>query len=150
MLWGPTAYEVPHRPSRTGQSGWNESLPAGNMQVKSSARIFREHTLNVTDLQSVCHWIVTHGIIRAVQKLCSGVAAPNHCGKATHLRALSNSKSSSSSDVSGEACAVSLSIHRVIGFGDLESPHFVLEGCTLQPETLRGRSRTRDLSRRRF
>jgi hypothetical protein len=40
MLWGPTAFEVPHRPSKTGQSGWNESLPAGNMQVKSSARIF--------------------------------------------------------------------------------------------------------------
>src|SRR5580698_2712148 len=40
MLWGPTAFEVPHRPSRIGQSGWNESLPAGNMQVKSSARVF--------------------------------------------------------------------------------------------------------------
>ena len=72
MVWGPTAFEVPHRPSITGQSGWNESLPAGNMQVKSSARIFRDDTLNVTDLQSVCHWIVTLGIIRAVQKLFRG------------------------------------------------------------------------------
>ena len=69
MLWGPTALEVPHRPSRTGQSGWNESLPAGNMQVKSSARVFPRSHSNVTDLQSVCHWIVTLGIIRAVQKL---------------------------------------------------------------------------------
>jgi hypothetical protein len=78
MLWGPTAFEVPHRPSRTGQSGWNESLPAGNMQVKSSARIFPRAHLNVTDLQSVCHWLVTLGIIRAVQKLFRGVAVPNH------------------------------------------------------------------------
>ena len=78
MVWGPTAFEVPHRPSRTGQSGWNESLPAGNMQVKSSARIFRDDTLNVTDLQSVCHWIVTLGIIRAVQKLFRGGAVPSH------------------------------------------------------------------------
>jgi hypothetical protein len=78
MLWGPTALEVPHRPSRTGQSGWNESLPAGNMQVKSSARVFPRAHLNVTDLQSVCHWIVTLGIIPAVQKLFRGVAVPNH------------------------------------------------------------------------
>jgi hypothetical protein len=69
MLWGPTAFEVPHRPSRTGQSGWNESLPAGSMQVKSSARIFPRAHLNVRDLQSVCHWIVTLGIIRTVQQL---------------------------------------------------------------------------------
>ncbi len=41
MLWGPTAFEVPHRPSKIGQSGGNESLRAGNMQVKSSARIFQ-------------------------------------------------------------------------------------------------------------
>jgi hypothetical protein len=34
MLWGPTAFEVPHRPRKIGQSGWNESLPAGRMQVQ--------------------------------------------------------------------------------------------------------------------
>jgi hypothetical protein len=36
----------------------------------------------------------------------------------------------------------------VIGFRDVESPHFVLQRCALQPETLRSRSRTRDSSRR--
>jgi len=38
----------------------------------------------------------------------------------------------------------------VIGFRDVEPPHFVLQRCALQPETLRSRSRTRDSSRRRF
>jgi hypothetical protein len=38
----------------------------------------------------------------------------------------------------------------VIGFRDVESPHFVLQRCALQPETFRSRSRTGDSSRRRF
>jgi hypothetical protein len=38
----------------------------------------------------------------------------------------------------------------VIGFRDVEPPHFVLQRCALQPETLRSRSRTRNLSRSRF
>jgi hypothetical protein len=38
----------------------------------------------------------------------------------------------------------------VIGFPDVEAPHFVLQRCALQPETLRSRSRTRDSSRRRL
>lgn len=37
----------------------------------------------------------------------------------------------------------------VIGFLDVELPHFVLQRCALQPETFRSRSRTRDSSRRR-
>jgi hypothetical protein len=78
MLWGPTAFEVPHRPRKIGQSGWNESLPAGSMQVKSSARIFPRAHLNVTDLQSVCHWIVTLGIIRQFRSYLGGVTVPNH------------------------------------------------------------------------
>ena len=38
----------------------------------------------------------------------------------------------------------------VIGFRDVESPHFVLQRCALQPETFGSRSRTRDSSRRCF
>ena len=38
----------------------------------------------------------------------------------------------------------------VIGFRDVESPHFVLQRCALQPEAFRSRSRTGDSSRRRF
>src|SRR5580704_10638313 len=30
----------------------------------------------------------------------------------------------------------------VVGLGDVQSPHFVLQRCTLQPETFRSRSRT--------
>ncbi len=34
----------------------------------------------------------------------------------------------------------------VVGLCDVESPHFVLQRCALQPETFRGRSRTGDFS----
>jgi hypothetical protein len=38
----------------------------------------------------------------------------------------------------------------VVGLCDVESPHFVLQRCALQPETFRSRSRTGDSSRCRF
>src|SRR6202034_1517446 len=77
MLWGPTAFEVPHRPSRTGQSAGMRACPRGICRSNPLREYSREHTLNVTELQSVCHWIVMLGIIRAVQKLFRW-GGPNH------------------------------------------------------------------------
>jgi hypothetical protein len=95
--------------------------------------------------------IVTTAVRRPVSSVRSWVA--------TRLRVLSNSKRFSSSDVSGEVCAVcdpfaeptlKATSASVVGFCDVESPHFVLQRCALKPETFRSRSRARDSSRRRF
>jgi len=51
------------------------ACPRGICRSNPLREYSREHTLKVTDLQSVCYCIVTLGIIRAVQKLFRGVAA---------------------------------------------------------------------------
>jgi hypothetical protein len=47
------------------------ACPRGICRSDPLREYSRKHTLNVTDLQFVCHWIVTLGIIRSVQKFSS-------------------------------------------------------------------------------
>src|ERR1700675_5207726 len=72
-----------------------------------------------------------------------------YCGRCPNVGRLETGPKMKVGPLLGPSMVESASVS-VVSLCDVESPHFVLQGCALQPETFRRRSCTGDSSRCRF